>query len=81
MGSVGAEGKEMNGVREILVCKECGATDEGGSVEYSGGKLYHFRKIPKDGSPYPLLCSGEFNRQFEWAPRRKSDSTKSHTST
>ena len=44
-----------------MVCEECGSTGEGGAIEYSDGKVYHFRKQwPKDGTIRPIMCSGKF---------------------
>ena len=44
-----------------MICEECSSHGEGGTIEYSDGKAYHFRKPwPKDGTIRPIMCSGKF---------------------
>lgn len=50
-------GKRDDGMAQ---CIECGSDGVGGMIEYSDGKLYHFRKMPRDGKVYPVLCCGVF---------------------
>lgn len=40
-------------------CIECGWTGEGGAIEYSNNKLYHFRANIQRGKIAPILCCGE----------------------
>jgi hypothetical protein len=46
-------------------CEECGNNGEGGEIEYSDGRLAHFRKIPDDGKPHPVMCFGKFVEKEE----------------
>ena len=43
------------------VCEECGSDGIDGAIEYSDGKIYHFRKPwPKDGTIRTIMCTGKF---------------------
>lgn len=44
----------------MMVCEECGSDGEGGMVENANGRVWHFRKIAKDGRPHPICCFGKF---------------------
>jgi hypothetical protein len=47
------------------ICEECGNNGEGGEIEYADGRLAHFRKIPDDGKPHPIMCFGKFVEKEE----------------
>jgi hypothetical protein len=53
--------RKNNDIKPDWCCEECGSTGEDGAIEYSDGKIYHFRKPwPKDGTIRPIMCCGKF---------------------
>ncbi len=45
-------------MKQAEVCEECGSDGEGGMVEDKSGRVWHFRKIMRDGKPREIRCYG-----------------------